>query len=68
MEMLDKYINWYKSKVPKPLKYISLIFHKLIGVLYDSGRREEKNSPPRGIVKNLRGMFENPQGFEARTG
>ena len=32
------------------------------------GRREELTGPPRGLVKNLRGLFENPQGFEARKG
>lgn len=32
------------------------------------GRREELINPPRGTVKNLRGLFENPQGFEARKG
>lgn len=32
------------------------------------GRKEESSSPPRGIVKNLRGLFENPQGFETRNG
>lgn len=34
----------------------------------EPGRREELTGPPRGIVKNLRGLFENPQGFEARKG
>ena len=32
------------------------------------GRREDSSGPPRGIVKNLRGRFENPQSVEARTG
>lgn len=34
----------------------------------DPGRREELINPPRGMVKNLRGFFENPQGLEARKG
>jgi len=34
----------------------------------EPGRREELTGPPQGIVKNLRGLFENPQGFEARKG
>ena len=32
------------------------------------GRKEESSSPPRGIVKNLRGLFENPQSFETGNG
>lgn len=42
--------------------------HDLNIVLFASGRREELTGPPLGIVKNLRGLFENPQGFEARKG
>lgn len=34
----------------------------------EPGRREELSNPPSGIVKNLRGLFENPQGFEGRKG
>lgn len=34
----------------------------------ETGRKEESSGPPRGMVKNLRGLFENPEGFEARKG